>query len=326
MNKTRWKITSDVVTIYPYRIFYLLSLLFAFVLGILLVYLRISTGLQDMVPVTLVFVVIILMLVAGGATKIVFDNERQLMQKKLFGILPVISVAFEKLEGITIVRNTLGGFNFRAFRKNNKYGKGIVVSSGYSKETDKNAQAFVNEVVPAVEAFLSKVRDVETVKAPILEYTFFSVNSTKYQVKKDVLFLSFIAVLFFAFAISELIHTRIMTEAPVIVKYALIAGSFLLGIGGIAGVFTKIIFDTSEKTIEVISPIGLGNRVYAFADYQGVQVVRKTTNGMHSGTEVQLYFQDPVKNKMRTLIVRSFRRPGKIEQFLDELHSIMGHR
>lgn len=325
MNKTSWKITSDVVTIYPYRIFYLLSLLFAFCLGLVLAALRISAGLQDLTIVSVFFLGLVLLLASGGLTKIVFDNERQLMQKKMFGVLPVISIAFEKLDRITVVRNTLSGYNFRAFRKNDKYGKGVVVSSGYGKDTDKNALAFVNEVIPAVDAFL-KVNTVETVKAPILEYEFFRVNSTKYQVKKNTLFLFFIAALFLSFGISELIHTRFLSEAPLIVRYALVVGSFFLGISGIITIFTKIVFDTSEKTVEVISPLGLRNRVYAFADFQGVQVVRKTTNGVHSGTEVQMYFEDRVKNKTKTLVVRSFGKSKKIEQFLDEIHSIMGHR
>lgn len=318
LRKTRWKIDPRSITVSPYGVFYILSVCLALAFGLFFFVNSVPQG------VIVSFAVIIFVLALFGNTKIVFDNEEQVMQKKLFGFLQVAAIPFEKLEGINIVRNNVGGYNFQAFKKNNKFGKGLVVSCGYSKDTDANALGFTQEVIQAVHTWLDQVPQSDnTIKKPIQDYTFYHVNQTEYVVKKSKVFLIVTGLLFVAFAVYALINETVMPNAKPLMKYAIIAGSFLLGLFAILGAFTKIVFDTAAKVVRTVSPIGLRNREYAFADFDGFQVIRKSTNMIYSGTDVQIYFRENNNKKAGMLVLKSFIGTKKIDLFLEETGNIM---
>jgi hypothetical protein len=318
LRKTRWKVDPRSISVYPYGIFYILSVCLAIAFGGLFV--------VNHVPQSVIITLAIILFVIGlfGSTKIVFDNESQLMQKKLFGFLPVKSIPFEKLEGINIVRNNVGGFNFRAFRKNDKFGKGTPVSAGYSKETDTNAIGFTQEVIAPVHAWLDQVPQADnTVKKPLDAYEFFLVNHTEYAVKKSKITFILSGLLFIAVGVYMQMNESVMPDANPYVKYAFVAGAFLLGLGLILGAFTKIVFDTADKVVRSVSPIGLRNREYSFTDFDGFQIVRRSTNMIYTGTDVQMYFSANNNKKAGMMVLKTFMSTKKIDRFLEETGSII---
>lgn len=318
LRKTRWKIDPRSISVSPYGVFYILSVCLALAFGLLFIVNSASQG------VIISLAVILFVLALFGNTKIVFDNEEQVVQKKLFGFLPVTSIPFEKLEGINIVRNNTGGYNFKVFKKNDKFGKGMIVSCGYSKDTDANALGFTQEVIQAVHIWLDQVPQSDTtIKKTIEDYTFYHVNQTEYTVKKSKIIFIISGLLFVAFAVYALMDETVMPNAKPLMKYAIIAGSFLFGLFVILGAFTKIVFDTADKVVRSVSPIGLRNREYAFADFDGFQVIRKSTNMIYSGTDVQIYFRENNNKKAGMLILKSFVGTKKIDQFLEETGNIM---
>ena len=318
LRKTRWKIDPRSISVYPYGVFYILSVCLALAFGLFFIVNSVPQGV--IISLAIIFFVLALF----GNTTIVFDNEGQVMQKKLFGFLPVASIPFEKLEGINIVRNNTGGYNFKAFKKNDKFGKGMVVSCGYSKDTDTNALGFTQEVIQAIHIWLDQVPQSDnTIKKPIGEYTFYHVDQTEYIVKKSKIIFILSGLLFVAFAVWALMDETVMQNAKPLMKYAIIAASFLFGLFVILGAFTKIVFDTAAKVVRTVSPIGLRNREYAFADFDGFQVIRKSTNMIYSGTDVQIYFRENNNKKAGMLILKSFIGTKKIDLFLEETGNIM---
>lgn len=318
LRKTRWKVNPRSISVYPYGVFYILTFFLALAFGVLIA----LNGAPQGIIISLV--VILLLLGLFGNTNVVFDNEQQLMQKKLFGFLPVASIPFEKLEGINIVRNNMGGYNFRAFRKNDKFGKGTPVSAGYSKETDTNALGFTQEVIAPVHAWLDEITPANSdIKKPLDSYSFFLVNHTEYVVKKSKVTFILSGLLFIAFGVYALIDETVMPNAKPLVKYGVIAGSLLLGLALIVGAYTKIVFDTADKMVRTVSPIGLRNREYSFSDFDGFQIVRRSTNMIYTGTDVQIYFRANNNKKAGMLVLKTFMGTKKIDRFLEETGSVM---
>jgi len=318
LRKTRWTINADGVTVRPFGLFYIMSVVFAIAFAGLSYYLFVSVGPMAVMPVLPVFAGIVIIFALLGGNAIIFDNQQQVMRKKLFGFLPVSSMPFEKIEGINVVTTMGGGYNYRVFKKSHKYGKGMVISCGYSKNNDANAIAFTEEVVPLVHAYLDKAQPLVETKKTITAYRFFSVTPPEYRVKKNKTFQLIMGIVLLAIAFNEIFNTTFLADSETYVKYLVIAGCQLGGIALVTVAFTKIVFDTSERAIYVVSPIGLGNKKHAFDDFERFQIVRRTTNAIYSGTDVQMHFKN---NKI--LVVRQFNSSRRIEQFLDEVRSIM---
>jgi hypothetical protein len=87
--------------------------------------------------------------------------------------------------------------------------------------------------------------------------------------------------------------------------------------------FTRIIFNPTARTIERISPIGIGNKKYSFNDFSGFRTVRKSYNMIYAGTELQMYFTLPDAKQPAVMAIDTIRQSRKIEHFIEEIKSIM---
>lgn len=323
LRKTRWKTDAESITILPFGMFYLVSALFLIFFGVMAIMVMPMTGPGGTLVIAGVFIAIILIFAAAGATSVVFDAQQKVMQQKLFGVLTIKTIPFEDIHGISIV-NSLGSYSFKLFRKNNKYGKGIAVSSGYAKDTDKNAIAFTQEVIPAVHAYLDMVPQPLDKKTVITSYEFFDVAPPEYTVKRSKIGIILIGLFIMAYPIAEVTGYADLIESSDIFKMLMVYAAIIFGIAVIESAFLKITFDTAAKAVNVTSPTGIRNKQYLFADFIDFQIVRRTTNGAYTGTDVQMYFRAGAKEKM--VVLRGFRSTSKIEQFLDEVHQIMSEK
>jgi hypothetical protein len=326
ITKTRWKIESDRIVIQPFRFSFILSSALAVIFAGIIIAFR-SIGEQNIVTVipfaSLLFGALVLLFL-GGFTYILFDRTNSKMKKMLFGFVPVRIVPFDKIHGVNIVTQRPGGFTFRLFTKNNKFGRGIVISSGYGKDTDANAVAFSNEVVPLIHQYLDAADPLPQAKEEfITDYKYFTADGGVYTVKgnKPATFILGLALL--ALGIHECTPAAWLVDLNPIGKALMTGGPIVFGIICIAAAFTKITFNTGTRMIERKSPIRLGNYQYPFEHFVNFQTVRKSYNGIYSGTEVLMYFLKPGDNKEKTVLLSTFRNSQKIERFVQEIQSIM---
>ncbi|MEO3403408.1 hypothetical protein AAFN85_05875 [Mucilaginibacter sp. CAU 1740] len=331
--QTRWNVEAQRVTLYPYRIFNALSIAFGIILiGFMVVaYIMLeqdpvvsfSTG----VPMFITFAIIVALIWAVGRTVVVFDNEARMMRKKLFGVLSIRSERFDDLANVGMVRNTMGGFNYRAFPKRDKYGKGVVVSASYAKDDDPNAIALSDEAFSVISKFLSAGYQVnDNAQLLITDFKFYDNNPPYYSIKRNVVGGLIIGLALLAVGVNELINHSITHDSDTFHKVLVIVA--FLGFGAIFAfsAFTKVTFDTNAKTVSRENLLGIGNQTYSFADFINFQITRRTTNMIYSGTDVKMYFQIPGSNKQKILPLKSFRSTKKIDRFLEESRYIMGIR
>ncbi|WP_316757413.1 hypothetical protein [Pedobacter aquatilis] len=246
------------------------------------------------------------------------------MRRKIMGMLTISTLPFSKIYGISPVSNMAGSYSYKLFKKNDRYGKGILVSSSYGKNDDPNAIAFADEVITTIHRHL-EAHDRPGDFAPkyIDEYKFFIANGGAYILKKNRIGSLLLGACLLALGIHE------------ITPYAWLGGGFSIGrvcfllftlVGGPAIIlsgFTEITFDKGSRLLTRKNPIGLGNRTYSFDDFNGIQTVRKSTNMIYSGTDVQVYFLRPGKQNEDVLVLSSFFSTKKVERFVSEVNSIL---
>ncbi|MFC3361598.1 hypothetical protein ACFOG5_00225 [Pedobacter fastidiosus] len=108
------------------------------------------------------------------------------MRKKLFGLLPVYAVPFSRIYGINPVSNMMGGYKYCLFKKENRYGKGMLVSCSYGRNDDPNAIAFVDEVINPIHRLLEAYDGPEDFKPQMIgDYRFFNVEGASYTIRKN---------------------------------------------------------------------------------------------------------------------------------------------
>ncbi|QJD97203.1 hypothetical protein HH214_15660 [Mucilaginibacter robiniae] len=326
LSQTRWKVEADRVTLFPYGVFYVLSAAMAIIFaGILFVYMKYeNAGIMESLPFVLFLLLLVILFWGYANTSIEFNNRQGIMRKKLMGFIPVVNLPFNQLAGINVISNTMGGYNYRVFKKADKYGKGVAVSSGYSRNDDPNAIAFVDGVVPLIHDYLNQHDALAPASvAPITNYKYFKKENGRYIIKKNKVAAVIFGLLMLAFGIHEFTPAAWIDDLNLLGNICFfiffVLGGPLIIIAG----FTTVAFDQSARTIERKSPIGLGNRTWNFADFTGIQTLRRSINFIYSGTDVQMHFQHPDKPKPEVIVVHSFRRSRNIERFVQELYQIM---
>lgn len=326
LAQTRWKLEPNRVTIYPYGLSYILSAVLTVIFAVIMfLYVRYqNTSISDSLPLFLVLLLIIVLFWGFAGTSVEFDNHTGTMRKKLMGFIPVTTIPFAKLQGISPVSSLYGSYKYRLFRKDNKYGKGILVSCAYTKNDDPNAVAFVDEAATTIHSYLD-VHDSPTdyVTEPITVYKYFVEQGGKYILKKNKIGSTILGLALLVIGLHELTPGAWLGHDLSIGRICMLIFTIVGGPAIVLAGFTNITLDTKGRTLERKSPIGLGNRLYSFDDFNGVQTVRKSMNFIYSGTEVQLYFVKPGTEKQEVIVLQSFYKTSNVERFVQEVHNII---
>lgn len=329
LTQTRWKIEPDRVTLFPNGFSYVLSVILAIALaGILLIFSRyMNESIGGSLPLVLLLLFVVVLFWAHGNTYVVFDGQLQRMQKKLMGLIPVTTVPFHDLQGIQVVTSLLyGGYNYRAFTKANRYGKGTTVSSGYSRADDPNALALIHSVLPAIYKLMNTHEDLSaaaTPPEPITQYRYFTGHPGNYTLKKNKPAGILIGLALLGLGIYMMIDSPFFADLDSFRRGIILLFLLVCGPAIILAVFTRIVFDPQRQTVSRISPVGLGNRQYQFSEFTGFQTIRRSINFIYSGTDVHMYFAPAGQSKEVALVLRSFRNPHKIDRFVAEVQQIM---
>lgn len=323
LSKTRWSLEPQRVVIYPYGVFYIFTLVFAlFATGLFLVYVTYqNTTFAESLPFVLFLLLIVAIFWGHAGTYVEFDHSKGHMRKMFLGFIPATTTPLSKLQGINVVSNMAGSYNYRLFRKDSRYGKGLVVSCGYTKSNDPNALAFVEEAVPLIHQFLDQYdTPADYVKVPLTSYRFFTQEGPVFTVKNAKAGAIVIGLFFIAIGISML---ALQTNG-LLAKVVIIA--IMLGIGFIFfnAAYTETTFNTDTQLLERRGWIKAFNKRYHFGAFAGLQTVRQSFNFVYTGTSINMYFLVPGKaDRQDVFAIASFRKSAQVERFVDELHQIM---
>jgi hypothetical protein len=323
LSKTRWKIEPNSVTIYPYGVFYIFTIVIAILFsGLLLLFINYqNTTISESLPFVLLLLLIVVIFWGFAFTQIEFDNSQGRMRKLLMGFIPVAKIPFSKLQGINAVSNMAGSYNYRLYRKDAKFGNGIVVSCGYTKNDDPNAIAFVEEAVPLIHSYLD-MHDLpgDYIAEPITSFRFFEQTGNTYTIKNKRIGAIIFGLIFLAIGLYLLTLETNGTLSKVII----VAVTVFLGLIFFNAAFTTITFNIAAQTVERTGLVKFLNREYHFGAFAGIQTLRRSINFVYAGTDINMYF-DVVgrEGKQDLFTIISLKKSSDIERFIQELNQIM---
>jgi hypothetical protein len=324
--KTRWKIEPDRVTVYPFGLYYILAAILAviFAAGYFIYIYYLQNPIAASIPLLIVLIGFILLFIAWAGTSIEFSISSGIMRKKLFGVLPIRSIPFSKIYGISPVSNTMGGYKYKVFKKDDRYGKGMLVSCAYGKADDKNAISFVEEVVTPIHKHLEAHDSPDDFKpVNITAYKYFDVQGSSYILKKNKVGSIILGIVLLSIGIHELTPDAWLGQGYSIGRICFLIFTIVGGPIILLTSFTEVRLDKSSRTMTRSNPTGLGNKTFIFEDFNGMQTVRRSTNFIYSGTDVQLYFLQHASQKEDVIVLQSFFSTRKVERFIAEVNSII---
>jgi hypothetical protein len=325
LSKTRWKTETNKITVYPYGLSYILAAVLAviFAAGYIVYVYNLQNSIESSIPLLIIMVIVILLFTGWAGTSIEFDISQGIMRKKLFGFLPIRTLPFSQIFGITPVTN-LASYRYKVFKKNNRYGKGILVSCSYSKTDDQNALAFVEQVITPIHGYLESY-DSPTDFQPLIirDYEFFDVQGSTYTIKKNKIRTTIFGLILLAVGIHELTPYAWLGHDINIGRICFLLFTIIGGLAIILAGYTDVTFDKTSRILSRTNPIGLGNKSFSFSNFNGIQTIRKSTNFIYSGTDVQLFFLKPESQKEEAIVLQSFFSTKKVERFIAEVNSII---
>jgi len=325
MAKAKWIIEPSVLTIYPKRNLRIIGLVFLIIIIVFIFFLL--KGLQG-VPAQFAilyfgFLLLIpLFVVFMAESKIIFDGRSRKLYKKI-AFLPAGSIAFEDIAAVEPYQIIGSGFSYRAFRKSNRHGKGLIVSPGYNKSSDPNLIKFQQEVLPKIDELVFANAPVLP-KQTIYEFNFFKEEGGVYTIRDNKIGSFVIGIIMIGISVAILLNPNFMADEETFKRLLTTYFPLIIGLVFLFGFFSSIRFDKNQRKVLHSTFAGRVVKEYPFDDLIRFQIVRKTTNFVYSGTEVRAEFNVPSKNKITTLMIKNFRGTKKIDRFIDEANTILG--
>lgn len=325
MAKTKWIIEPSKLIIYPKRNLRIVGLIFFVLIAAIIFFLSrsekdYSTGLTLGYYGVLLLIPLLLIFIAE--TKVIFDGNSRVLYKKI-GFLPTGSIPFDDIASVQAYEIMGSGYNYRLFKKSNRHGKGIIVSSGYSKATNPNLIQFQQEVLPKIDELVFANAPVIP-KQTIYDFQFFKEEGGVYLLRDNKIGSLIIGLILIGVTVSILLNPDFLTNEGSFQKILLTYFPAIIGLVLLFAATSNIRFDKSQRKIIRSTFAGRVLKEYPFDDLIRFQIIRKTTNLIYSGTEVRAEILLPAKNKTTTLILKSFIGTKKIERFLDEANTILG--
>ncbi len=159
--QTRWTIEPDRITIYPYGAIYIMCVIVG-VVSILWVLLMINAlndtflnVLSVLWPAALLYLLMIVFFGLFGRTAIIFDRERRMMYKFLFGFLKTTALPFTDISGVILMRSARGTFRYYVIPRNPDWrNTGTGISSAVINENSPHALDFRTHVLTVINQYL----------------------------------------------------------------------------------------------------------------------------------------------------------------------------
>jgi len=325
MAKTKWIIEPSILTIYPKRNLRIVGLIFFVLIAGFILFLSRSLqgysasftlgyyGFLLLIPLLLIFI---------AETKVVFDGNSRRLYKKI-GFLPTGSIAFDDIASVQAYEILGSGYNYRLFKKSNRHGKGLIVSSGYNKATSPNLIQFQQEVLPKIDELVFANAPVIP-KQAIYDFQFFKEEGGVYLLRDNKLGSLILGLILIGITVAMLLNPGFMADENAFKRTFLSYLPAAIGLALLFAATANIRFDKVQRKIIRSTFAGRVVKEYAFDDLIRFQIIRKTTNLIYSGTEVRAEIEVPAKKKVITLVLKNFIGTKKIDRFIDEANTILG--
>ncbi|MGN8058572.1 hypothetical protein ACTJKN_19970 [Pedobacter sp. 22163] len=325
MAKTKWIIEPSKLIIYPKRNLRIVGVIFFVLIAAFIFFLSRSVqgysagftlgyyGCLLLIPLLLIFI---------AETKVIFDGNSRVLYKKI-GFLPTGSIPFEDIASVQAYEIMGSGYNYRLFKKSNRHGRGVIVSSGYSKANNPNLIQFQQEVLPKIDELVFANAPVIP-KQTIYDFQFFKEEGGVYLLRDNKIGSLIIGLILIGVTVAILLNPDFLTNEGSFQKILLTYFPAVIGLALLFAATSNIRFDKSQRKIIRSTFAGRVLKEYPFDDLVRFHIIRKTTNLIYSGTEVRAEILLPAKNKTATLNLKHFTGTKRIERFLDEANTILG--
>ncbi|WP_316843850.1 hypothetical protein [Pedobacter psychrodurus] len=202
-----------------------------------------------------------------------------------------------------------------------RYGKGYRISPSFTGEQDKDKLHFDSHVLSEIKLMIAKVpdRQANNILQPISMgiLTHYVSENDSYRLKSTGIGKFLPMLIFFGLFACYFWYNLFTKNEPSGSDKQL---SFIILIPiliFLLSVTKRVVFETSTKKIKVYR-LGIVFKSYALEQFAGFNIVRKTTNGLYSGTDVRLKF-----NKSAELTLADFGKTNPIETFIAETEYIL---
>jgi len=254
----------------------------------------------------LLFAPFLIMFLVGNR-QVIFSRQDERIYRS-YGVGRKELARFSEIRNIELAG---GSPSYRMYLKSDPYGKGINL---LTPATPKAIQEFDQNLMPALQKMLH-ISDAEVVQLPV------DLANLKYYTRKGNtftllrhfeigwnIFLLCLAILF--------LYLGVTTKNAVLI-YCIIPMTLIA-----MGLLTHTRkFDTATKVF-THSIAFFYKKAYRFDQFIRFLAVRTSVNGMYSGTDIKLVFQND-KGKEETVKLLNMRKTKKIEQFMQETKEIM---
>lgn len=325
MAKTKWIIDANTLTIYPKRNLRIIGLIFFILFAIFIYFLATQMsgyGIATSITYYGVLLLIPLFLIFFAESKVIFNGLDRRLYKKI-SFLPIGSIPFDDIVAVEPYQTLGSGFNYSLYKKSNRYGRGLVVSAGYSKPTDTNLIQYQNEVLPKIDELVFANAPV-ILKQAIFDFEFFKDEGGVYVLRQNKIGGLILGLVLISITVAIWLNPDFMIEEAAFKRILVTYFPLIIGLVFIYTFFSSIKFDKNRGKLIHSTFGGRSVHEYDFDDLMRFQIVRKTTNLIYSGTEVNAEIYLPGKDKVKTMAMKSFIGTKKIDRFLDEVNTILG--
>lgn len=273
---------------------------------------------------TLPFLLACIPLFTYSKRQIIFDAyEQTIFRKTIFGQKALMTFA----NTADIVCQTTFGLVYFIKSKDDRYGKGYRVSPSFSGEKDKEKTIFDNTVLPEIYKLLSSA---PATPAPannkILfdagHFSYYETIPACYRLKPASILKFLPLIILFGLAIFYYWYqtfTKIAaTDSDKQVSLFLLIPIIL----SLLTITKRVVFDTAQAKIKVYR-LGFVFITYPITNFAGFNIVRKTYNGLYSGTDIRLKFIKPGSKHERELTLIDFNKTNPVEPFINETEFII---
>jgi hypothetical protein len=202
-----------------------------------------------------------------------------------------------------------------------RYGKGYRISPSFTGERDRDKLHYDSVVLSAIKNMLTSVPDRQVISNPnpidLGLLTHYLAHDDGYRLKSAgigkflpmLIFFGLFACYFWYNLITKNNPSNSDKQLSLIVLIPITI--FLLTVS------KRVVFELNTKKIRVYR-LGIVFKSYALDTFTGFNIVRKTYNGLYSGTDVRLKF-----NKSSELTLADFGKTNPIETFIAETEYVL---
>nr|WP_067056660.1 hypothetical protein [Mucilaginibacter sp. L294] len=256
--------------------------------------------------------------------KVIFDAYQQTIYlKTIFGqkaLMTFTNVADIKCQ------TTFGQVYFIK-SKDDRYGKGYRISPSFSGEKDKEKMVYDNTVLPEIYKLLSSapattVADNNKILLDAGHLSYYETTPAGYILKPASVLKFLPLIILFGLAIFYYWYQAFTKPAAAQSDKQVSVFLLIPIVLGLLTITKRVVFDTVQSKIKVYR-IGFVFITYPITDLAGFNIVRKTHNGLYSGTDVRLKFIKPGRKQQRELTLIDFNKTNPIEPFINETEFII---